>query len=146
MTDTEWNDTVGLAQAYIARGDSIVALEMKVERLTRELAEAFDRGRAEGRADVAKYSRAIGEIEAALGIAGAVPMSSTVNAVRTVVAERDAARQERDALRACLPSEEEIDDIIGTATIEEARFIWGNVLDRFASLSPPSAPATNGGE
>lgn len=64
-----------------------------VERLTAERDEAFDRGRAIGREDVGKYSRAIGEIEAALGIAGAVPLSQTVAAVSVMRAELTAARE-----------------------------------------------------
>lgn len=45
---------------------------------------AFDRGRAVGREDVAKYSNAIGRIEAALGIVGAQPLSETVRAVENL--------------------------------------------------------------
>ena len=63
-------------------------------------AAEFDRGRTEGRADVAKYSRAIGEIEGALGIAGAVPLSMAVDEVRALVADRDRLAAELARLRA----------------------------------------------
>ena len=61
--------------------------EARVAELEREREAAYERGRSAGREDVAKYSRAIGEIEAVLGIAGAVPLSETVAAVRAMADE-----------------------------------------------------------
>lgn len=66
----------------------------------RERDAAFDSGRNAGRAEVAKYSRALGEIEAVVGIAGAVPMRETVAAVRSLAQRAEAAEKERDELRA----------------------------------------------
>ena len=43
--------------------------------------EEYDRGRRDGRADVAKYANAIGRIESACGISGAQGMTVTVQAV-----------------------------------------------------------------
>lgn len=63
--------------------------------LTRE----YDRGRAAGRADIDQYSNAIGRIESALGIAGAVPMHETVDAVVALVRRADIAEAEIERLR-----------------------------------------------
>lgn len=54
--------------------------------------EAFERGRAEGRKDIGKYSYAIGSIEAVLGIVGSVPMKQTITAVESLAKERDELR------------------------------------------------------
>lgn len=63
------------------------------DELERQCRDAFDRGRTVGREDVGKYARTIGEIEAALGIAGAQPMGATVEAVRRLVEERNTLRE-----------------------------------------------------
>lgn len=79
------SDAVTRAQALLAMpvdGVSRNSLRHALGEVLAELSEAREIGRSEGRADVAEYSRAIGEIEAALGIVGAVPMRETVNAVR----------------------------------------------------------------
>jgi len=59
-------------------------LTLEVERLRGELEQAREAGRSQGREDVGKYSRAIGEIEGLLGITGAVPLRQTVQAVRAL--------------------------------------------------------------
>ena len=80
----------------------------------KERDEAFERGRAEGRRDIAKYNKTIAEIEQAVGLEGSVPMSTTVNRVFQMAKERDVAmeaaqigaaqcaqvQKERDELRA----------------------------------------------
>jgi hypothetical protein len=57
-----------------------------VPELAAALRGAYDAGRATGRADVAKYSNAVGQIEAAIGYAGARPLRETVQAVRAMAA------------------------------------------------------------
>jgi hypothetical protein len=54
------------------------------EAAEKQIAPVYEKGRATGRDDVAKYSRAIGEIEGQLGIAGAVPLRETIAAVRAL--------------------------------------------------------------
>lgn len=75
-----------------------VAAHAVIDTVTAERDAAFDRGWTAGREGIARYSRTVGEIEAALGIAGAVPMRDTVSAVRSVVAERDAMRAHAETL------------------------------------------------
>jgi hypothetical protein len=67
-------------------------MHRRAQAAEQERDEAFNRGRAVGREDVGKYSHAIGQIEAVLGIVGARPMRETVDAVRRLHAERDEAR------------------------------------------------------
>lgn len=71
----------------------IEQLRAEVERLTAERDAAFELGRLVGRADVAKYARAIGEIESVVGIVGAVPMPQTVQAVRDLVSRAEKAER-----------------------------------------------------
>lgn len=71
----------------------IEQLRADVERLTAERDAAFELGRLVGRADVAKYARAIGEIESVVGIVGAVPMPQTVQAVRDLVSRAEKAER-----------------------------------------------------
>jgi len=78
----------------------IEQLRADVERLTAERDAAFEQGRIVGRADVAKYARAIGEIESVVGIVGAVPMPQTAQAVRDLVSRAEKAERERDKARA----------------------------------------------
>lgn len=60
-----------------------------------DVADAWDAGRQEGRADVGKYSNAIGRIEGALGITGPVPLDDTVAAVIDALADAwDAGAEE----------------------------------------------------
>lgn len=54
--------------------------------------ERFEAGRAAGRADVGKYSNAIGRIESLVGIAGARPLDETVEAVKKALADAEAPR------------------------------------------------------
>jgi hypothetical protein len=56
------------------------------ESVAAALRGAYEAGRATGRADVAKYSNAVGQIEAAIGYAGARPLRETVQAVRAMAA------------------------------------------------------------
>lgn len=57
----------------------------------------FERGRSVGREDVGKYSNAIGRIESALGISGAIPLEQTVKAVEMLNARAVAAERELEA-------------------------------------------------
>jgi len=74
----------------------------RLAAVERERDEAFDRGRAEGRRDVAEYANAIGRIDGALGRCGAKPMAETVAAVEAVIRERDAAVQRAEMAEARL--------------------------------------------
>lgn len=74
-----------VAKVEVERDDA----RAEVERLRGERDKAFDRGRAVGRADVGKYSYAIGQIEGVLGIAVAQPLAETVKEVRRLRTEND---------------------------------------------------------
>lgn len=69
--------------------DNRIRLSAATKALIDAIANEYNRGRATGRADVAKYSNAIGRIESILGYAGARPLAETVQAVATLRKERD---------------------------------------------------------
>lgn len=73
--------------------------EARVKELEGDLHASYDRGRAQGRVDVGKYSRAFGEIEKCLGMAGAVPLSQTVGSVRALKERVRELEAELDKLR-----------------------------------------------
>lgn len=89
VTELRWAASVG--NEYDNRSNT---QDAQTEVL-RRLASEYSRGRAAGRADVAKYSNAIGCIEAAIGYSGARKLSETVKAIVTLVAEHN---QYRNAL------------------------------------------------
>ena len=115
-------------------------MRAEIERLTRELAEA----RAH-RDEAQKTLTAISEVIGSWANVG----RGLVEAVRAVVTERDAARQERAALRAMMPSAEER-EAIGVAArwtlfVTPASSYVSTIDAWLSRLSPPSATA-HGGE
>lgn len=64
--------------------------------LTKAYRSGFDAGRAKGRAEVGKYSDAIGRIEAAIGYSVARPLSDTVAAVESLAVEFDKVVESRN--------------------------------------------------
>ena len=89
-------------------------MDLKLER-DAELVAAYDRGRTVGRADIAKYSNAIGLIESAIGYAGARPLSATVHAVELAIhRSREDLRSAHESLEVYEGRIREIaDDIMG---------------------------------
>jgi hypothetical protein len=69
------------AEAYGLRHNIDSRKRVIAEALRAAHARGLDEGRAVGRADVGKYSNAIGRIEAVIGYSGARPLADTVNAV-----------------------------------------------------------------
>lgn len=99
---------VALGDGWLAGG---VSLAEGIRRKTAALEGEFDRGRSAGMEGAAKYSNAIGKIESALGISGAIPLKDTVNAVEELVKKtksvevsaRVAAAEEREScIQDCL--------------------------------------------
>jgi hypothetical protein len=100
MTD-RWDDEARRVLDELS-GDDHYAGRLRIIAAT--LRRAYEAGRATGRADVAKYSNAVGQIEAAIGYAGARPLRETVQAVRAMAARLAPAQPATPATPATLPA------------------------------------------
>lgn len=111
----------------------------------------YDRGRADGRADVGKYANAIGRIDCALGRVVAMPLDDTVAAVEALVR---ASRQTTGHVRAA--AEEAMHALLHVdAHMNERLEVAKAVAEALALPWPPypvlemcewcEEPVTNGG-
>jgi hypothetical protein len=120
------------------------SLRAEVARLTGGLRAEYDRGRREGRDDVGKYAGAIGSIECALGIYGAVPLSETVEVAKAMAADNVSLRaQLAEVRRLCELATEDVKDALIdllAAPSAPAESASGEVVG-YVDLTDKDAPA-----
>lgn len=114
LLDTErlWTEACAIARIHcpVSVGESHI--RQGIPRLAKKLSNAqnlaqseYDRGRAEGRADVAKYSNAIGLIESVLGCTGARPLNETVETVKQLTLKSQINASKLNLVKSALKNE-----------------------------------------
>lgn len=111
--DTVRGQNHRLQDVALQRGCDLEEERAKAKLIDEQARTAYMKGRIDGREEVAKYARAIGEIEDALGLDGAQSMRATVDAVRAL------QRRVANALYARDKAREELAAMVGVERAEE---------------------------